>query len=134
MDTHCLSTWEDSGCPFTFFSPTQNNGNVQSQTILRNNNNSWSQTYAYDSVNRLLSVSETPGTPWRQTYGYDQYGNWFISPISTIIHNPRTIDGIHGIHGHPLFGGQTMDVQDKKGMSFSGGLRLVLTGFMLLDP
>jgi hypothetical protein len=25
-----------------------------------------------------------------------------------------------------------MDVQDKKGMSFSAGFRLVLTGFMLL--
>ena len=76
-----------------FFSPTQNNGNVQSQTILRNNNNSWSQSYVYDNVNRLLTVSETTGSnPWSQSYGYDQYGNRHIatSGLPLELHEPNS--------------------------------------------
>ena len=67
------------------FHASQNNGNVQSQRIIRNNGTPWFQSYEYDGVNRLKKVEErrtdniTTPPDWSQDYGYDQYGNRFIS-------------------------------------------------------
>jgi YD repeat-containing protein len=60
------------------YGTSNNNGNVQSQTItlpgLAN-----TQTYGYtDGVNRLTSFSETTGQA-NQTYGYDAFGNRTVS-------------------------------------------------------
>ena len=63
-----------------------NNGNVQWQKITvpteTRNNTTYpafiaTQTYAYDSLNRLKSAQETiPNqTGWKQTFKYDRYGN-----------------------------------------------------------
>jgi RHS repeat-associated protein len=39
---------------------------------------SFTQTYTYDSVNRLQSAGESTG--WSEQFGYDQYGNMWLSP------------------------------------------------------
>jgi RHS repeat-associated protein len=60
---------------------TQNNGNVQSQTIVAGSmlngtytiNLNVAQNYGYDTVNRLVTATE--GSYWQQTYVYDAYGN-----------------------------------------------------------
>jgi RHS repeat-associated protein len=68
------------------YGTTQNNGNVISQTIVvptevRGNQTyggfTATQTYTYDSLNRLKSAEETiPGRAgWKQTFQYDRYGN-----------------------------------------------------------
>jgi RHS repeat-associated protein len=63
------------------YGPTQNNGNVQAQTITVNRSNQsplvFNQTYVYDSLNRLKSAEETTGTTtnWKQTYMFDRFGN-----------------------------------------------------------
>ncbi|MEW5976654.1 MAG: RHS repeat-associated core domain-containing protein [Acidobacteriota bacterium] len=52
-------------------------GNLQTQAIRIGSATSLSQSYTYDSVNRLLSASE--GANWSQTYGYDSCGNRWVS-------------------------------------------------------
>ena len=63
-----------------------NNGNVLSQTITAptevRNNVTYSgftatQTYTYDSLNRIRDAGEMTGTTqqWKQTFDYDRYGN-----------------------------------------------------------
>ena len=61
---------------------TTNNGNVQSQTIAvptvgTNQGFTATQTYSYDSLNRLKDAKEMIGTTktWKQTFVYDRYGN-----------------------------------------------------------
>jgi RHS repeat-associated protein len=67
------------------YSATQNNGNVTSQTIARNNNagasiGNWTTNYGYDAVNRVTGASEvvtgttTPLT-WSEAYNYTVTGN-----------------------------------------------------------
>ena len=63
---------------------TANNGNV-TQMVLNTSQKgapvtSFTQTYAYDSVNRITSASDTG--PWQQTFNYDQFGNMW-SPYYT---------------------------------------------------
>jgi RHS repeat-associated protein len=64
------------------YGATNNNGNVLSQqiTVPTTGNAAGftaSQTYAYDSLNRLKSAQETIGgaQSWKQTFIYDRYGN-----------------------------------------------------------
>ncbi|KXK07351.1 MAG: cell well associated RhsD protein [Acidobacteria bacterium OLB17] len=69
------------------YGTTQNNGNVQSQTITVptvgvNNGFTAVQNYTYDELNRLKSavenVTPTGGTAsqaWKQTFTFDRYGN-----------------------------------------------------------
>ncbi|MGB7208884.1 MAG: RHS repeat-associated core domain-containing protein [Pyrinomonadaceae bacterium] len=59
-----------------------NNGNVQSQTITvptvgSNAGFTATQTYTYDSLNRIKDAKEMIGTTqtWMQTFLYDRYGN-----------------------------------------------------------
>ncbi len=54
------------------YSISQNNGNMLSQTIKPLN---VTQSYGYDTVNRLSTGSESGSPPWQQTYVYDPYGN-----------------------------------------------------------
>lgn len=60
------------------YGSTANNGNVQSQTITIGAT-VMSQSYGYDSLNRLQTASENSGANWSQTYGYDRYGNRWVS-------------------------------------------------------
>lgn len=63
------------------YGTTANNGNVQSQTITVTRSNQsplvFSQSYVYDSLNRLKSAEEITGSTsnWKQTYTFDRYGN-----------------------------------------------------------
>ena len=69
------------------FSSTANNGNVQSQKILRPGVAlPWQQNYTYDALNRLLSASESAngGSSWNRTYAYDRYGNRRVASSSGI--------------------------------------------------
>ena len=65
---------------------TDNNGNILSQTVtvptetrggMTYDGFTATQTYTYDSLNRIKTAEETiPGqTGWKQTYKYDRYGN-----------------------------------------------------------
>lgn len=56
------------------YGTTNNNGNVQSQTITLPNL-TLTQTYSYDALNRLKDAQENNGTNWKQTFIYDRFGN-----------------------------------------------------------
>jgi RHS repeat-associated protein len=54
------------------------NSNLNTQTIANSNNpSSLSQSFSYDTVNRLISAGETGASSneWSQSYCYDQFGN-----------------------------------------------------------
>jgi RHS repeat-associated protein len=60
------------------YGTTDNNGNVQSQTItVPGVAHPFVQTYTYDLLNRLKSAEEKSNnvTTWKQTFTYDRYGN-----------------------------------------------------------
>jgi RHS repeat-associated protein len=61
------------------YGSTANNGNVQS-IAYSGGGLSYTQSFSYDSLNRLSTATETSGstTNWSQTNGYDQYGNRWI--------------------------------------------------------
>ena len=60
---------------------TGNNGNLQSQSIALPSL-SLTQSYSYDSLNRLIGASEgTSG--WQQSYGFDSAGNRWVSNNSS---------------------------------------------------
>ncbi len=59
------------------YGTTNNNGNLQS-TSYSGGGLSYTQTFGYDSLNRLATAQENNGTSWSQTNGYDQYGNRWI--------------------------------------------------------
>jgi RHS repeat-associated protein len=67
------------------YGTTTNNGNLMSQMITiqvpGQNSLTYSQSYSYDQVNRLLSATETSlgSQTWQQNYGYDVYGNRWVS-------------------------------------------------------
>jgi RHS repeat-associated protein len=71
------------------YGTTENNGNIQSQTITVSGTSGFTavQNYTYDNLNRLKDADEKPqgwtsinctGDPtkcWNQTFTYDRYGN-----------------------------------------------------------
>jgi len=59
------------------YGTTVNNGNVQSLTYA-GGGLSYTQTFGYDSLNRLTTANENSGSNWSQTNGYDRYGNRWI--------------------------------------------------------
>ena len=86
---------------FSYTGTAGNNGNLQSQTITALENvtghgtmqAAHSQSYTYDGVNRLGSVSETEPTPptgdtvqpWSMNFGFDAYGNqWTTTTPSSL--------------------------------------------------
>ena len=50
----------------------------------------WTQSYSYDTVNRLSGVSETGGSGWSQSFGYDTWGNRWVSGYTTLVPQPQT--------------------------------------------
>jgi hypothetical protein len=58
------------------YGTTNNNGNVLTHTY-SGGGLSYTQTFGYDSLNRLTTSSES-GSSWSQTNGYDRYGNRWI--------------------------------------------------------
>lgn len=62
------------------YGTTNNNGNPQSHTITVPTvagvtGFTATQTYTYDSLNRLATAQENNGNSWKQVYDYDRYGN-----------------------------------------------------------
>ncbi len=89
------------------FPSGQNNGNVQNQTITSLTTgcqpSSVTQTYSYDSLNRLTQVAETGGSnAWQEGFAYDPYGNIMTDPSHTNVQAPAfmpsastQIDALH---------------------------------------
>jgi RHS repeat-associated protein len=65
-----------------------NNGNVLSQAINAGSTQIGSQTYTYDGVNRLQTVTE--GSAWNQRYDYDQFGNRAVRNTSYLPNSQLT--------------------------------------------
>lgn len=59
------------------YGTTANNGDVLSASY-NGGGLSYTQTFTYDSLNRLQTAQENSGSNWSQTNGYDQYGNRWI--------------------------------------------------------
>jgi RHS repeat-associated protein len=59
------------------YGTTNNNGNVLTHTY-SGGGLSYTQTFGYDSLNRLTTSNENSGANWSQTNGYDRYGNRWI--------------------------------------------------------
>ncbi len=66
---------------------SNNNGNIQSQTIAAPGLNV-TQSYTYDNLNRLIGASE--GSSWSRAFGYDAYGNMWVSANSGVPEDPFT--------------------------------------------
>jgi YD repeat-containing protein len=65
------------------YGTSNNNGNVQTQTIVTDATRV--QSYGYDPLNRLSYASESgPGAIWTQNYVYDWYGNRAVRTDSTL--------------------------------------------------
>jgi RHS repeat-associated protein len=68
-----------------------NNGNIA--YIADNRNVNWTQSFAYDGLNRLLTASRSDGG-YNHTYNYDSFGNLIIqdniNPGPTYTINPST--------------------------------------------
>jgi RHS repeat-associated protein len=74
-----------------FYSPTANNGNLQTQVISSGSSFVRTQSYTYDALNRLSNFTETGGdTGLTQTFGYDRFGNRWVQAAS----------GLHGVDIH----------------------------------
>jgi RHS repeat-associated protein len=78
---------------------SDNNGNVKSQTItVPNMANPLVQTYSYDSLNRLLSATETVNSvqKWKQAFTFDRYGNRRIDTTQTAGQNQTETTSLTG--------------------------------------
>ena len=70
----------------TYPASPNNNGNLASQRIGTVNQ---TQSYTYDSWNRLTGVSGETG--WQHGYGYDAFGNRTLTSGSNVLANPVTL-------------------------------------------
>ncbi len=103
---------------YTYPSGT-NNGKISSQTDAISGE---TVTYAYDSLNRLLSAS---GSGWTETYAYDGFGNLTTktptggAPQLSILVSATTnqIQGVSGLsydnNGNELYGGVAYDAENR---------------------
>jgi len=87
-----------------------NNGNLQSATFV-NGGSTFSQTFGYDGVNRLLMASDSGG--WSRSFGYDAYGN--MTPTGNPA--PPTVS----FNGNNQIVGQTYD-QTGNQLSVNGNI------------
>jgi RHS repeat-associated protein len=92
------------------FSSSANNGNLQSH-VIRQPGGTWTQTYSYDGVNRLLAASEAGG--WSRSYGYDQYGNRWVSGSSGLqwadVHEPTASSNFNPANNRLSVAGSSFD-------------------------
>jgi YD repeat-containing protein len=67
------------------YGTTANNGNVLSQTITISGGPTLSQTYSYDSLNRLDTATESNASvqTWKQRFSYDRFGNRTFNQAET---------------------------------------------------
>jgi RHS repeat-associated protein len=79
------------------YGTTDNNGNVKQQTItVTGMTHPLIQTYAYDSLNRLQSATETSNSiqTWKQTFIYDRYGNRRFDMANTTVPDSQSNQNI----------------------------------------
>jgi hypothetical protein len=81
--TKTLPDLQMSYCPSGASSCGTNNGNLRQQIIGSDNGGAWlslTQTFTYDTLNRLYTAGETGSSPtWSQTYNYDARGNRWLT-------------------------------------------------------
>ena len=56
---------------------TNNNGNLLSEMISAGSSSPFSESFGYDTVNRLISATDSGG--WTQTFKHDAFGNMWES-------------------------------------------------------
>jgi len=110
------------------YSPTQNNGQITQQK-------DWSSgeevTYAYDSLQRLISAvtTDSPTVPqWGQAFTYDgfgnrtsasvtkgsaPYGNWTYDPATNRMAGFYDANGNMTLTGTPAYNGYSYDVENR---------------------
>jgi RHS repeat-associated protein len=115
------------------YGTTQNNGNIQSQTITVPTTGgvtgfTATQTYTYDNLNRIKDAAETisGSQTWKQTFTYDRYGNRSLNEggssgnyltttltrnCTTSTYNPNGICDKKGVN--PTFTSANRIVQDQ---------------------
>ncbi|MBX3282033.1 MAG: RHS repeat protein [Acidobacteria bacterium] len=82
------------------YGTSDNNGNVNSQTITVNRTGQsplvFEQAYTYDSLNRITSATEmTDQTQnWKQAYTFDRYGNRNFDEAQTTTIPKNCVDGV----------------------------------------
>ena len=116
------------------YGTTANNGNVLSQTITvatvgSNTGFTATQTYSYDSLNRINDAKEMIGTTqtWKQTFKYDRYGNrrfntdnqnttTFESSCPVAVCNPEVSPSKNRLVGYAFdnAGNTTIDAENRK--------------------
>jgi RHS repeat-associated protein len=72
---------------YIYGAPQQNNGNITS--IVANEDASRTQTFTYDSLNRITSgysAAATGAFSWGETYSIDPWGNLNIAPMANKAH------------------------------------------------
>ena len=74
---------------FKYDENRRNNGNVLKQIITRPSLSALTQTYTYDTVNRLISAAESgAGSAFSRSYSYDDFGNRAVSANSGLPTSP----------------------------------------------
>ena len=107
----------------TYNYPTNgtNNGKVSSMNAIYSPTSGETVTYAYDSLNRLLSASSTAG--WGQSYGFDGFGN-LLSKTVTAGSGPSLSQAVsaatnqivgqsYDANGNQYNGSQAYDVENR---------------------
>lgn len=100
------------------YGSTDNNGNVQSQTISIPGGPTLQQSYSYDQLNRLQSATEMNGTTqsWKQTFIYDRYGNRTFDAANTTLPSPLQNPGINNANDNRI------NTNQGYGYDFAGNL------------
>ncbi|HKC66041.1 MAG TPA: RHS repeat-associated core domain-containing protein, partial [Pyrinomonadaceae bacterium] len=96
-----------------YYGTTDNNGNVQQQTIsVPDVNGNYiaqvTQYYSYDELNRLKSATEMSGSnqSWKQTYHYDRWGNRTFDAANTTLPSPLQNPSINSANNNQIDAGQ----------------------------
>jgi RHS repeat-associated protein len=64
---------------------TSNNGNLTGQNIITQNPTaSFTQSYSYDTLNRIASAGESGANAWSEQFNADRYGNLWLTNADTL--------------------------------------------------
>lgn len=97
------------------YGSTDNNGNVQNQTITIPGGPTLTQNYEYDALNRLKLAQENSGASWKQIYNYDRFGNRTFGAGTTI---PTVQSGVADPTHNPNLNPATNRIADGQGYTY----------------